>query len=86
MMMSLLQKPLSGGTPAMEREPTRLVAAVTGIRLASPPISSRFLVPVACWMEPEFKNRRPLARAWLMRWNSPPAIPRGVPSARPRTM
>ena len=32
----------------MDSEPTRFVAAVTGIRLASPPISSRFRVPVAC--------------------------------------
>ena len=63
MMISLLQKPLSGGTPAIDSEPMSVVPAVTGIFRPSPPISSRLRVPVACWIEPLFKNRSPLATA-----------------------
>ena len=42
----LLTKPLKGGTPIIEREPTSAVNAVIGIDLANPPKLSRSLLPV----------------------------------------
>ena len=42
----LLTKPLNGGIPDIEREAIRAEIAVTGISLAKPPKTLRFLKPV----------------------------------------
>ncbi len=85
MISSLLQKPFSGGTPAIDSEPMAEVAAVSGMRLARPPILSRERVPVDCSIAPAFRKSSDLNRAWLNRWNRPPMMPSGVPMPKPRT-
>ena len=61
-----LTKPFSGGSAAIAKAPMAKVAAVTGIRLASPPRLSRSRLPVADWMEPAPRNSKPLNAAWLI--------------------
>ncbi len=77
-MMSLLQKPLKGGTPAMDREAMVQVVRVTGIRSRKPPISFSCRVPVANSMEPEQRNRSDLNTEWLTRWKIPPNMARAA--------
>jgi hypothetical protein len=67
MMMSLLQNPEKGGTPEMDMDAERVVQEVVGILPDKPPISFRFLVPVACSRAPEFRKRRLLKMEWLNR-------------------
>ena len=43
----LLEKPLKGGMPAMDREAIPATAALTGMRRMSPPSLLRSRVPVA---------------------------------------
>ena len=69
----------------MDREATTDVAVVTGMGPRRPPSRFRSRVPVAYTTAPEFMNRRDLNREWFTRWNSPPAMPSGVPSPSPRT-
>ena len=55
------QKPLNGGTPAMESQPIRKVTAVTGISFARPPIFLMSCSSSMAWMtEPAPRNSNAL--------------------------
>ena len=66
-MISLLQKPLKGGMPAIDSEAMVQVALVKGICSRSPPISFNCLVPVLYSMEPEHRKSKDLNTEWLAR-------------------
>jgi hypothetical protein len=63
-----LTKPLRGGSAEIAAEPTKKQAAVHGMRLIRPPISSMFRVPVACRTAPAPRKRSALKAAWFIVW------------------
>ena len=67
MIISLLQKPLSGGRPDIDNAATRFVYPVTGSFCANPPICFRSLVPVEYSIAPEFRKSNDLKTAWFRR-------------------
>ena len=62
------------------------VIQVTGINLASPPISVNFLVPVIYITDPIHINSNDLYRMLLKAWAIPPFMPSPVPTPMPATM
>ncbi|MNH39191.1 hypothetical protein D3C79_1003250 [compost metagenome] len=65
--ISLLRKPLNGGSPAMEKAPMSATEKVTGIRDINPPSLRRSLVFVSWSTMPTTINKVPLNTAWLIR-------------------
>ena len=67
-MASLLQKPASGKTPAIDRQPIRKVQCVTGISRRRPPMRRMSITPpMACITLPAPRNNRALKKAWVSR-------------------
>ena len=82
----MLQKPASGGIPAVERKAKTDVAPVTGIFAAMPPSLFMSLVPACPSTAEELTKSSPLKTAWLKRWKTAPAMPSDVPVDRPNIM
>ena len=68
MISSLLQKPESGGTPAMASVPMAMVAKVIGMRRARPPMRRMSCSPPMAWITlPAHRKSSPLKNAWVTR-------------------
>ncbi|MCY1176626.1 hypothetical protein D9M73_169070 [compost metagenome] len=68
--ISLLRKPLSSGTPAMDADATIASTAVCGRYFHMPLMRRMSRLPVSWSMIPAAMNSEALKVAWLMMWNT----------------
>src|SRR5216684_2213356 len=69
---SLLQKPASGGIPAIASVAMPMVRNVHGIYDLSPPIFRMSCSPPTAWItDPAARKRRPLKNACVIKWKIP---------------
>ncbi|KAF5043754.1 hypothetical protein DSECCO2_498970 [anaerobic digester metagenome] len=71
---------------AIDTEPIRKRAEVTGMLFTSPPNASIFLVPVAWTTEPAQRKSRLLKTAWLKAWKQAPTRLKRARDSSPSTL